>query len=1258
MASYRQSQAAHYMSSPLTKLYSDTKKSASTSVDTHASTNEQFPNLHRKYRIQKDRFITWGLAWSDEDKGSDGGIDDAVAKAGLTESVDSVLRNIKDVIEEVEAIQQASLPQHTFTHTGEKVATSPNPSAFDPGRYQDLLNDLTTSIDTLYDLSRSRRAIARGEHPSFTSSTSTEKTSSSAQKSTSARKSLLRSPSFASSDITLVNPPSFQRPALSPYAGLPPQIELSALRLPEEGPPPYEALGVPSTTRFVGQLIRARTSTKVQNALGSDAAEVPVFVEYANFDSIYRDTHVSPPLHRLEALAGYLQPMRPESQSNLSLLGYFEDPSQPRIGLVYDVPYSIQNRLQDANQGLAPVSLLKLVQKASKTQPNNNEAAAPALEHRFRLAYRLVEQLYSLHACDIPHGNVNSSSIIFTMGSGEAFRPQHARAPLLASFDLFSKCNVEGTQRAANFNIYRHPDDSVPISSRAVAADIRHDLYALALVLLEVGLWTPIGDLYKQKYTLADFKLRIEKLWIPKLAAKCGSTYMRAVEVCFRAVDDPMLSNNSISTDHLYQRLLPMLRRCCFLDDPDDEMDQFGESPGVMSSSKAKSITPYQGSPLSQLHSVPSHLSQTKSAETTARLPFRSPETSRPASKAPSSTVPDSFRFDADPWSEPNRSNSPKRATGGYIGHDLVGGARTKPSFKEYKQKIILIQQRWRQYLACRRQACQSRDGGTRALHEPVPPASDVPDNKRPKRQRWPCLELPQCAKQEWEQKYCYQLLKLCERALKASAESSNISLTMYGETPETAKPTFLITCEKSTAKIKQTLKRHFRYDTSMYDIRVKGGEYVRRCRRSKAYGDSAAHRSMAITGCLDKAANPDYQERPICGASIGAYRDDEHLPPVSFGGVILVDGKAYGMSVHHMLEPNDDDDQEDEQAAEGACSESDSDSSSLGSPDSISVYSHSDDETTIRPPSSMSNDDETAEVYEGDVAGIAPDDYEDVSITQPALDDAIECDLHVDEDADDSDSDSGIDEDHLLSYRLGQIHASSGLKRSATSNQEGFRSISQSLPQEIDWALFELVPPRAQAYNVVRGGMKHCSNSGNDKNGDSYPVAIKQSSELACAKVHCIGRTSGLGSGTISSTMELVKIHGRSTFSASWTVDGDFGVGGDSGAWVISNEDGRVCGHVLASKLGRTFICPMDLLLADIKETLGAATVELPIDPRAAASSRSRRASTVETETAVEDALGFLRLGDDKDGGVALPASPVKRSMAMRPPTAVEIAG
>src|SRR5699024_3619614 len=59
---------------------------------------------------------------------------------------------------------------------------------------------------------------------------------------------------------------------------------------------------------------------------------------------------------------------------------------------------------------------------------------------------------------------------------------------------------------------------------------------------------------------------------------------------------------------------------------------------------------------------------------------------------------------------------------------------------------------------------------------------------------------------------------------------------------------------------------------------------------------------------------NPCYQERPLCGASIGAFRNDEHLPPVSYGGAILVDGMPYGMTVHHMLEaPSDGEEDEEE---------------------------------------------------------------------------------------------------------------------------------------------------------------------------------------------------------------------------------------------------------------------------------------------------------------------------------------------------------
>lgn len=55
--------------------------------------------------------------------------------------------------------------------------------------------------------------------------------------------------------------------------------------------------------------------------------------------------------------------------------------------------------------------------------------------------------------------------------------------------------------------------------------------------------------------------------------------------------------------------------------------------------------------------------------------------------------------------------------------------------------------------------------------------------------------------------------------------------------------------------------------------------------------------------------------------------------------------------------------------------------------------------------------------------------------------------------------------------------------------------------------------------------------------------------------------------------------------------------MGGDSGAWVIDNDQGRICGHVLAwcERNAIAYICPMEVLLEDIKKTLGARKISLP---------------------------------------------------------------
>ncbi|KAK5108465.1 hypothetical protein LTR62_008283 [Meristemomyces frigidus] len=1254
MDSYR---PAHTRRSHLTKLYDDTKKSALTSINVYNRTIELFPDLQRKFRIQKDRLMTWGLTWSDDEKEGDVNIDDAVARAGLTETVDSVLRNIKDVTEEAERLANAP---RALGLGGEKAAV-PRNAPFDRSRYEDLIRDLTTSIDILYELSRSRKALARADYPGFGAMgmehLRTEKSAASGPLVT-------RRASPAPSELTLVNPPPFQRPSLSPYAGLPPSIDISALRMPVEGPPPYESLGIPATPRLAAYLIRSKTSEGVQDRLGSTAAEVPVLVEYATFDSVYHETRVAPPLERLEALAGYLQPMRAESQTNLSLVGYFEDPSQPRIGLVYDVPYAIQNKLQATiehpQQSWTPTSLLKLVQKASKMQAPAGDSV-PALEDRFRLALQLIEQLHELHSCAIAHGNINSSSVLFTFVTGEPVAHQ-VRSPTWASFDLFSKHNIEGGSRASNLNIYRHPDDTRQSLHRSLVGDFKYDFYSLAVVLLEVGLWTSIGEVYKAKYTLSDFKVRLERVWIPKLAQKCGSVYMRAVEACFHMADNPAVAGLTI--DGYYAPILARIRKCCALDEDSSSQEFLSRSSSFIQRTPSApdnkiSRKPVTAStrqmPLTRQHSEPTDLPHSDVVGPQSRTPRR--EASLPifaTTTVPSSYSSAALSEHAHVERKPShRSKLSSSSTKSLTRQQMSGMFTSTPSFKDYKRRVTLIQRKWREHAdnRRRRQAPSHNITNVAQLSEYMS-YDNISTNPltlkptKPARRAFSGLSVPKEVVDYWEQDASPRLARLCDRALKGSKESASICVTMYGETLETARPTFLVTC-KSTVKMKQMLQKYFKHDPAFCCVRVKKtnpGNEITYSRRSRLHGDSAARRTMALADSTDRAMNPDYQERPLCGASIGAYRDDEHLPPVSFGGVVLLDDTAYGMSVHHMLEHPDEDQEGGDDRGEGNDADDASETSSLGSnSDNVSLFSESDydDESTVRPASTISDSGTTIQIHHGDLPGIHPEtDYEDIDVTQPALDDAIDCDLHADGSDEGVDEDDGIDEDHLDSYKLGQVFASSGLKRSVASTQNGFKSISQSLPQEIDWALFELVPPRVHPFNIIKGGTKFCT-TGNVR-GDTYPVAIRQSSQLACAKVHCLGRTSGLSSGVISTTMELVKIHGRSTFSASWTVDGGFGAGGDSGAWVISNDDGRVCGHVLASKTGRTYICPMDLLLEDIRRTLKVGSVSLPcMAATQAENSVCQRAGKV-----MAAALQNMRVTESEVGGVALPVSPARRSV------------
>lgn len=356
------------------------------------------------------------------------------------------------------------------------------------------------------------------------------------------------------------------------------------------------------------------------------------------------------------------------------------------------------------------------------------------------------------------------------------------------------------------------------------------------------------------------------------------------------------------------------------------------------------------------------------------------------------------------------------------------------------------------------------------------------------------------------------------------------------------------------------------------------------------------------------EAVNPEYQERPNNGASIGAWIGDRHLPPVSFGGLVIVDDKTYGMTVHHMLDdPDRDFGPPDTMRSSAIPGREWSPESTFGSFDSEDFsYELSDTESEPYSETDLTSDyddeeDEEDEEYNepGDIPGIEPGCGDGYIVTQPALDDVEEGFYPYAETE---------DEDHLDTYSLGEVYASSGIRRKQ----------ANGLVHEVDWALFEFSDGRLPDDNYIpkiSDDTTQRSRSLGKRNTKNQPMirptTVAPWSSLPGLEVQCVARTSGTQTGHILPALTSVKIYGRQSPSHTYQIASTpspasgpsakpsipLGIPGDSGAWIVDRHQGQLCGHVLAWSPRKhvAYICPMDVLLLDIAQTLEATEVRLP---------------------------------------------------------------
>ncbi|OCL09188.1 hypothetical protein AOQ84DRAFT_354134 [Glonium stellatum] len=213
----------------------------------------------------------------------------------------------------------------------------------------------------------------------------------------------------------------------------------------------------------------------------------------------------------------------------LSCIGFVDEPRKNRSLLLYQLPPALST-ISD------PPSLHTLI--------NKGMAEKPTLGNRFGIARALAATVLAIHTSGWVHKNIWSRSVLLLPDPKDP-REMH---PYLVGWDV-ARPNYAGTSLAGIFelepNLYHHEQR---FGKPGQKFSNGHDIYALGVVLLEIGLWKTMSAIFagplkaKPEFSTAEqlslFRrvngVIVDKAKGMELRREVGNEYAAVVQRCLQ----------------------------------------------------------------------------------------------------------------------------------------------------------------------------------------------------------------------------------------------------------------------------------------------------------------------------------------------------------------------------------------------------------------------------------------------------------------------------------------------------------------------------------------------------------------------------------------------------------------------------------------------------------------------------------------------------------------------------------------------------